>query len=68
VVSHDGIIKPYPENPKSCLDCIVTAWDRVSNLPSYLVEGYIVDAKSPHKVSDIADVLLVGLRGKNGFK
>jgi hypothetical protein len=46
----------------------VAPGDGVGDGASDLIQGNIVYAKSPHKIVNILDVLLVGLRGKQSLE
>ena len=48
--------------------CRVTSWDGVCNNSSNLVEAYIVDAKSPHELANVLNMLLMGLGRKQCLK
>ena len=47
---------------KFAMNCRITMGDRVSDDPHYHIEWDIIDTETPHKILDIADVLLVGLK------
>ena len=60
---------PHPAAiAESEVDSRITARDRVSDWSSDLVEWNIIDAKSPYKISDVADVFLMRLWREQGFK
>jgi len=50
------------------MDSGVAARNGISHGMRDLVERDVVNAKSPHEVIDVADMLLVGLWRKQGFE
>jgi hypothetical protein len=69
VVSRWCIPQPYPLTvAKSKVDCRIAAQYRIYNGVRDLVQRNIIEAKLPYKVSNIADVFLMGFWCKEGFK
>ena len=63
MVTHWGIKQPHPKAAAKCeVDGRVAVGNRIGDQLSDQIERDIVDAKSPHKIFDIANVLLVRLR------
>ncbi len=50
------------------MDSRITTGDRVSDNSRHHIEWDIIDTKTPHKVVNVADVFLVGLRGEQRLK
>ena len=69
MISHGGVKKPHPKaTAEREVDGRVAAGDRISNWLSNRIERNIIDAEAPHKIVDVADMLLVWLRRKKGFE
>ena len=69
VVTLGGIPHPHPPAvTERQVDSGIAPGDGVGYGSRYLIQRDIINAESPHKVVDILDVLLMGLRSKQRLK
>ena len=69
VIALWSVPHPVPEGrAEGEVDSRVATGDDVCDYPCDLIEGDVVDAKSPDEVRNVCDVFLMRFRGKEGFE
>ncbi len=69
MITHGGVKKPHPKAAaKREVDGGVAVGNQISDRLSDQIERDIIDAETPHEVFDVANVLLVRLRRKEGIE
>jgi hypothetical protein len=69
MITHGGVKQSHPKaTVKREVDGRVAARNGISDRLSDRIERDIVKAESPHKIFDVANMLLVGLRRKEGLE